>query len=54
MTIKQYDKIQLITDKTAYIVEILEPQKAFIADISRDGDIETDFITMDDIKSVID
>jgi len=43
--IKQYDKVKLTSGKFAIIVEILEPQKMYIADIEiSDGDYETDTI----------
>ncbi len=51
--IKQYDKVQLKNGHKAYIVEVLEENVAYMADVERDGDTYTDFIKFKDIESVI-
>ncbi|MFM1534387.1 hypothetical protein ABGF38_04155 [Helcococcus ovis] len=52
MTIKQYDKVLLKSGEFAYIVEILEKDKAYVADIEKeDGETSTEFIYQIDIKS---
>lgn len=51
--IKLYDKVKLDTGEIAYIVEILGNGKAFVADIERDNDTDTDFIYPSQIISVI-
>ena len=51
--IKQYQKVRLKTGEEAVIVEILEQDKAFIADVEKgDGEYKTDEIRSEDIKSV--
>jgi hypothetical protein len=51
--IKQYDKVKLKSGKYAIIVEVLSPQKAYIADVEIDeGEYETDTIFYGDIASV--
>ena len=51
--IKQFQKVRLKTDELAVIVEILEPNKAFLADVKKgEEDYETDEIHFEDIKSV--
>jgi hypothetical protein len=52
--ISQYDKVKLKNGKFAIIVEVLEPQKAYIADIEISvGDYVTETIGHSDIKAVI-
>lgn len=52
--IKQYDKVKLKSGKFAVIVEILEPQKMFIADIEIDeGDFTTETIAYSEIAALI-
>ena len=52
--IKQYDKVRLIDGKFAIIVEVLEPQKAYIADVEiTDGDYETETIMFSDIAALM-
>lgn len=51
--IKQYDKVLLKSGHIAYIVEILEEDKVFIADIDKDDDTYTETIYMDDIKKIL-
>ena len=52
--IKQYDKVKMKDGKFAIIVEVLEPQKAFIADIEiSDGDFETETIFITDIVALM-
>ena len=51
---KQYSRVRLKTGENAHIVEVLENGKAYIADIEReDGETITDFITHDQIASII-
>jgi hypothetical protein len=52
--ISQYDKIKLKSGKFAIIVEVLEPQKTYIADIEiSEGDYITETIGHTDISAVI-
>ena len=54
MKIELFDKVVLQTGESGYIVEILEGNKAYIADIDlEDGDIDTRFIDYADIIKVI-
>jgi len=51
--IKQFQKIRLKTGEEAVIIEILEQDKFFLADIEKsDGEYETDEIRYEDIKSI--
>ena len=51
--IRQFQKVRLISGKEAVIIEILEPNKAFLADVEvNEGEYETDEIHAKDIKSV--
>ena len=50
MTIKQYDRVLMKEGSKASIVEIFEDKKSFIADIERNGDIDTEEISIDDIE----
>ena len=54
MKIKQYDKVLLKDGTTAYIVEIFDDGKAFVADINKKSGIDTNWIKPDDIERVID
>jgi hypothetical protein len=52
--VKLYDKVKLKNGKFAVIVEILEPQKAYIADIENgNNDYETDTLYHEDIAALI-
>lgn len=58
--LKQYDRVQLKNGLYASIVEIFEKEKpvmvkekAFLADIDKDGDTYTEDITVDDIQRVL-
>lgn len=53
MKIKQYDRVLLKEGSEAVIVEILDADKVFIADIERNGDIDNDFLMIDAIEKVI-
>lgn len=53
MKIKQYDKVLLKDGDTAYIVEVFDNGKAFIADIDREGGTETAWVTPDKIEKVM-
>jgi len=52
--INQYDQVKLRTGKYAVIVEVLDENKAFIADIEiEEGDFETETIFYNDIAALI-
>ena len=52
--IKQYDKIKMKDGKYAVIVEVLESEKAYIADIElSEGDYTTETISFSDIAALI-
>ncbi|MDO4920934.1 MAG: hypothetical protein Q4E64_03785 [Phascolarctobacterium sp.] len=53
MKIKQYDKVLLKDGNVAYIVEIFEEGKAFLADIDKDGDTYTEDILITDIEKTL-
>lgn len=53
MKIKQYDRVLMQDGSKASIVEIFEDEKSFIADIERNGDIDTEEISIVDIKKVL-
>lgn len=53
MSIEQYDKVLLKDGDTAFIVEVFDDGKAFLADIEREGGTETDWLRPDDIKMTI-
>ncbi len=48
-----YDKVLLKSGYTASIAEILEEEKAYIADIDYPDDIETEIIERKDIEKII-
>ena len=55
MEIRRYDKVLLKTGETASIVEILETNKLFLADIDRrDADIETTEVSIEEIEKILD
>ena len=52
--IKQYDKVKMKDGKYAIIVEVLEPQKAYIADIEiGEDDYDTETIFYSDIAALM-
>ena len=53
MKVKLYDRVVLKDGCEASIVEIFEDGKAFIADIDRNGDTDTEEITIEDIKNIL-
>jgi hypothetical protein len=53
MKIQQYDKVILKDGDYAYIVEIFEDGKAFLADIDRKDGTETDWLKPEDIEKVV-
>ena len=53
MKIKQYDKVLLKDGTTAYIVEIFDDGKAFVADIDRKDGTETDWVKPQDIEKIL-
>ena len=54
MTIKRYDKVRLKDGRTATVVDILEENTAYIADVDLPGpDWETIDIRHEDIDAII-
>lgn len=53
MKIKQYDRVLMKDGCYASIVEIFEEDKFFLADIDRNGDTDTEELSIDEIKEVI-
>jgi acetone carboxylase gamma subunit len=54
MMIELYSKVLLKNGKTATVIEILNPQKAFLVDVDLPGpDWETIQVEYDDIKSFV-
>lgn len=54
MNITPYCKVMLKDGRTASVVEVLEPQKAYLVDVDLPGpDWNTIQVTYDDIKYVI-
>lgn len=53
MTIKQYDKVLLKDGNKAYIVEIFEEDKLFLADVDKDGDTYTEEVKIKEIDKVL-
>ena len=52
--IKQYDKVKMKDGKYAIIVEVLEPDKAYIADVElSDDDYTTETIFYSDIAALM-
>ena len=55
MKVRMFSKILLASGRTAYIVEIFDSGKAFLADIDLDdGEVDTDWIYPKDIAKVLD
>ena len=53
MKIKEYDRVKLKNGEYAYIVEIFDNGKAFLADVDHKDDTETEFVRPEDIAMVI-
>ena len=53
MKIKLYDRVLLKDGSKASIVEVFEEGKAFLADIDRNDDTDTDEISIDEIEKVL-
>ena len=53
MKVGQYDRVLLKDGSEASIVEILEGNKVFLADIDRDGDTDTDEVKIEEIEQVL-
>ena len=54
MEVRMFSKVLLISGRTAYIVEIFDNGKAFLADIDlEDGEVDTDWIYPKDIQTVL-
>lgn len=55
MKVRMFTKVLLTSGRTAYIVEIFDNGKAFLADIDLDdGEVDTDLIYPKDIKKILD
>ena len=52
MKIKQYDRVLLKNGDYAYIVEIFDDGKTFIADIDKKDGTETEWLKLEDIDKV--
>ena len=53
MKIKQYDRVMLKSGHKASIVEVFEVDKLFLADIDRNGDTDTDEVTIEEIEKIL-
>lgn len=53
MKIKQYDRVLLKDGSKASIVEVFKEDEFFLADIDRNGDTDTEEISMKDIESIL-
>ncbi len=53
MKIKQYDRVLLKDGNKAYIVEIFEDGKLFLADVDKDGDTYTEDVRIEEIEKVV-
>ena len=53
MIINQYDRVLLKDGTQASIVEIFEENRIFLADIDRNGDTDTETLTIDMIQQVL-
>lgn len=53
MRINQYDRVKLTDGSEASIVEILDRDKLFIADIDRNGDTDTEEVKIEEIEMVL-
>ena len=53
MNVEQYDRIQLISGETGYVVEVLEKNKAFIVDVERNNDYDNEIVFYDHVKKII-
>lgn len=53
MKINLYDRVLLKDGSEASIVEVFDNGKSFIADIDRNGDTDTEEITIEEIEKVL-
>jgi len=53
MSIEIYDKVLLKSGETAYIVEIFDGGKLYLADIDKAEGTETDWLDPEEIESVL-
>lgn len=53
MRVKQYDRVILKDGNEASIVEIFKDDKLFLADIDRNGDTDTEELSVDEIVEVL-
>jgi hypothetical protein len=52
-SIQLFDSVKLKSGETAFIVEILGNGKSFVADIEKADGTDTEFITFEQIESII-
>jgi len=50
---KQYDKVMLRDGTVAYVVEVVDGGKIFVADIDEATGTETEWIKLEDIKAIL-
>ena len=53
MKVKQYDRVLLKDGCEASIVEIFEEDQAFLADIDRNGDTDTEELKIEEIEKIL-
>lgn len=53
MKVKLYDRVLLKDGNKASIVEIFEEDKLFLADIDRNGDTDTDELSIEEIEKIL-
>ena len=53
MKIKQYDRVLLKDGNFASIVEVFKENELFLADIDRNGDTDTEELSIADIQAVL-
>jgi len=52
-TVTQYDRVLLKAGTEATIVEVFKENEHFLADIDRNGDTDTVFLTVEEIQKVL-
>lgn len=53
MSIELYDKVLLKSGEMAYIVEIFDGGKLYLADIDKQDGTETDWLTPEEIEEIL-
>ena len=53
MRISKYEHVLLKNGNDAYIVEIFEKDKTFLADINKNGDVETEEVSIEEIERLL-